>query len=202
MRFLKNIFLYFFIFLFINCSGDDEAADDFPLNDHSEFEMKVDEQLWKADYSFIQSNYAIDSDEDTFLITIMAMKYKDDEEEEIAERIQILLSLKQDKFNDPRGTYPIIMTEQLNNSAVATYDIFDSQTYYGSFNPEDPDNEEVGSISIEEYEIGEQLFLGDGYIYLKGKFALDMYSSNDNGTVNKIEITVGNFKINNDLFDF
>lgn len=201
----KNHFLYIFLlWIIMGCSSDDDRAiDDFPLNGESELRMQVNGELWKADYTFIQTNYSIDQDseteDDTFLITITASKYMD-EEEETGETLQLIISLNRNKFKDPRGTYPMTIDDEVN-SAAATFYKGESLIIYTSFNPEDENASAVGEISIEGYEIGEQLFLGEGYVQLQGKFAMDLYNAG-NGEIDKLEISEGSFHISEDLFGF
>lgn len=187
------------VLLLAACSSDDNAMDT-PLLGESKFTMKVNGELWTAEWAFTQTYYDTPEDEEfedeMVGLIISAYKDMDQEEDTVGENLTIVIGINRANFNNPIGSYPINYNDMSTEgfSYITYYNSIDEIAYI-SYNIEE-DKESAGEVTITGFEIGEQFLLGKGYVKLSGNFSADMYGYFTNESeVDKIEIRSGEFNI-------
>lgn len=205
IKLMMRVYLIFLsVFLISACSSDDNAIDDNPLLNESKFTMKVNGELWVAEWAFTQTYYDTPEDEDfedeMLGVIISAFKDIDEKEGVVGETMTIVIGINRDKFNNPKGSYPVSYEDIIEkaNFSYVTYYKMDDESSYVSYNIEE-EKDSDGEVHITDFEIGNQMFLGKGYVKLSGNFAMDLYGySSDYEEVKKLEITAGEFQVTSD----
>lgn len=194
------------VFLISACSSDDNTVEENPFQNDFKFTMKVNGELWVADWAYTQTYYETEQDEgdlevDDNVIGVLVTAYKfTEEEEDVGEVLTILIGVDVDAFNNPKGSYPVSYEDIIEkaNFSYVTYYKMDDESSYVSYNIEE-EKDSDGEVHITDFEIGNQMFLGKGYVKLSGNFAMDLYGySSDYEEVKKLEITAGEFQVTSD----
>src|SRR5699024_3311532 len=86
------------------CSSDDNVIDNNPLPGESKFTMKVNGELWTAEWAFTQTYYDTPEDEEfedeMVGLIISAYKDMDQEEDTVGENLTIVIGINRANFNN------------------------------------------------------------------------------------------------------
>lgn len=196
----------------VACSKDDDGPGGDPLGKIGTMTMKIDGRQWEADVATVMtlSDPDVEEGEDlSYLVTMSGTKVFNGNSDEVAESISLNLILSEAAFNNPKRSYPVYsMGEGEYGQGVIMYqnkavDESGSGAVYASVHSDDA-NRSLGSITVKDYEIGSQSFLGQllgkGYIKLSGTFESELYSyDGEDKPLKKMVITEGKFNLNADL---
>ncbi|HUH47021.1 MAG TPA: hypothetical protein VLZ54_07725 [Arenibacter sp.] len=215
---MRNLFKLGGIFLLgialsfnVACSSDDDGPGD-QLGKLGTMTMKIDGKQWEADVATVMtmSDEELEDTEDmAYLVVMNGTKVISVDSGEVSESISLTLILTQAAFNNPKRSFPVNgMGEQNIGQGVIMYKNMaengtDGGGVYLSVHSDDPD-QSVGTITVKDYKIGNQSFLGQilgkGYTELSGTFEAKLYSyDGSENPLKEMVITDGKFNLNSDL---
>lgn len=170
----------------------------------SYFSMKMDGNLWIADYA---SNTYSEDEDNKLIIHINATKFLEDKVTK-KDGISISLVLDQSLLSKPNGTYPIKSFQDgyvnINSAiAVGNFNLPYSPIIYSTYEASNAAAAKTNYVSVESFKEGKPSILGiDAYSKLTGSFAFDLYMLNENDELVKLEVTEGKFNLGKfDMFD-
>ena len=203
---LFSCLLLLILVVSVACSSDDNTLgdEDHLIDGSGYFSMKLDGEVWSADVAYISTiggpEWWDEDDEHLYLVTINATKYLDDSEDsENAEIFAITLVISEEKFTNPKDNY-LAPPPDNNDEAGYSWAHYASTTDNISFMSLDPSDESrlVGSTTITDFKIGNQSFLGEGYVSLSGNFEYEVFGWDQNSDefIRK-KATEGSFNVTN-----
>lgn len=199
-----------FLFTVASCSKDKNGGS---LTSDSSISMSIDGKPWKSKMAYVLTANEDDEDHVVVMLTGTEVNLSEDKmnSDKDAEGLTIHLAIPKSKFENPKGAYPFISEANKTEvgQAVAIFiTMADNITsYYGSMTGESGGGA-TGSITIDDFKVGDQKFLGQslgkGYTQLSGTFSMDLMTAIADGeggfTGKKLKITNGKFNVKAGVF--
>ncbi len=194
---LLGIFLVFFI---ASCSSDDNGNS----SGGTSLSMKINGNNWTPTVTTLFTEDEYNSEEgDYYLVYIGGNKLMDMENPDAdssTESIAIYIAISASKFQNPKGTYPILKESDVTLNQASAVFMSDASGQQKIYTTTDPG--QSGMVEITGFEVGEQTIMGEptgvqGYKKLSGNFQVVVNSIADN--TDKITITDGKFNLSSGL---
>lgn len=192
-----------------SCKKNDDKDLDFGFGGKSEISMDVDGKPWKANFAYTMTIPPEEGDnEDYYIVTITGTEVEIEAEETVegAQGLTIWFAIPKSKFKSPKGEY--LFTDMGVDDIDTEYSAF-AMFYHSDNNNEVHaystlgDEGTSGSITIQDFKIGKQEFLGqfisddEGYTELSGTFSMKMHLySSETEDYKSIDVTNGKFNVN------
>ena len=186
----------------LSCKKDDP---DSLLEDRfGSMTMKIDGAPWSAKMAFVVT--ASEEEEEIYAVAISG--FASEEEADDGDGLTIWMGIPADKFDNPKGTYDVIALDNDPEGRILVTAMFSKalglethQVYTVT-----EANTSFGRITITDFEIGRQTFLGQvigdkAYTRLKGTFEMNLteLKLDVSGFGGNMAITEGKFDVKNQL---
>ena len=200
------ILIAFTLLLTIACSKDD-SNDEIEWSNDSFISMKINGVEWKSDLGSVMTIRDVDDEEydNFFAVSLTGVKGEVNENpssDSESESINIAIYLPESKFKNPKGTYVAgdYDIESPKGASIITFgkDQEGSLGDFGLFYSIDPNNPEkiMGEVKVNDFKIGNQTLLGEGYTHLSGTFKGELYQINQNENESPVKLTITEGKFN------